>query len=136
MANDKLAELNGGQVDNYASILVHFEEGLNKNPHGPALIAMHQSENHLSEMIGNASSNDPNGGNCLVWSHQQLHSAARKLAFGLHSQGIQPGSTLMTLIPNRAEWALLWLASVILRVTIVSFVNRPVKAFNNILDNC
>ncbi|KAI1113091.1 hypothetical protein F5Y14DRAFT_229724 [Nemania sp. NC0429] len=57
---------------------------------------------------------------CLSLSYLQLHQAALHVALGLRSMGAQPNTTLLMLIPNGAEYAILLWACALLRVTYVS----------------
>ncbi|KAK9418018.1 putative AMP-dependent synthetase/ligase domain-containing protein [Seiridium unicorne] len=57
---------------------------------------------------------------CLQLSYAQLHTAALKLAVGLHALGIRPGATMVMLIPNGAEYTILLWACILLRITYVS----------------
>lgn len=53
-------------------------------------------------------------------TYSQLHRTALALAAGIIADGGQPNSTLLMLIPNGAEYAILLWACVLLRVTYVS----------------
>jgi acyl-CoA synthetase (AMP-forming)/AMP-acid ligase II len=57
---------------------------------------------------------------CLLLTYSQLHHTATKLAFGLLANGAQPNTTLLMLIPNGGEYALLLWTCVLLRITYVS----------------
>ncbi|KAI0972472.1 hypothetical protein F4678DRAFT_471972 [Xylaria arbuscula] len=57
---------------------------------------------------------------CLSLSYHQLHQAALDVALGLRSLGAQPNTTLLMLIPNGVEYAILLWACTLLRVTYVS----------------
>lgn len=105
------------------SIFEHVEEGLQKNPDGPAVVVMHQSGNHLSELVEHTKPYSPatNGAHqpaCLNWTYRQLHGAALKLSAGLLAHGVRPDSTVVTLIPNRVEYSLLLWTSTIVRFTL------------------
>ena len=53
----------------------------------------------------------------LVWTHTQLRQAAVRVASGLTARGVERGSMLITLIPNRVEWPLLQYAAAICGAT-------------------
>lgn len=57
---------------------------------------------------------------CLSLSYLQLHQAALHVALGLRSLGARPNTTLLMLIPNGVEYAVLLWACTLLRVTYVS----------------
>ncbi|KAI0536945.1 putative amp dependent CoA ligase [Xylaria digitata] len=57
---------------------------------------------------------------CLSLSYLQLHQAALNVALGLRSLGAQPNTTLLMLIPNGVEYAILLWACTLLHVTYVS----------------
>lgn len=92
-----------------------------KNPHGIATVVMHQSADHLSELVtGSNTHSGTTSTKCLQWTYTQLHQAALKLTIGLMANGIQPGMRIATLIPNRVEYPLtLWMYT-LLRLTLIS----------------
>ena len=49
--DEHLAEIDGGPLANRTSVFLHLEQGLRKNPHGAAVICMHQPANHLSDLV-------------------------------------------------------------------------------------
>ncbi|KAL2859780.1 class I adenylate-forming enzyme family protein [Aspergillus lucknowensis] len=109
------AEIDGGLLHNEPSVFLHIERGLRQNPHGLAVISTHQPPRHLSSLVGDASHDEP----CLAWTYTQLHRAALRVAGGLLAHGARSNSTMLLLVPNGVEYAvLLWMA-VILRLTIV-----------------
>ncbi|PPJ57210.1 hypothetical protein CBER1_02812 [Cercospora berteroae] len=122
------SDVYGGPLEDGTSIFTHIAEGLAKNPDGLAVITMHQSANHLSELTTSQRSLESSGSvsgntstrNCLAWTYKQLHTAAVKLAIGLQQRGIQPGMRIATFIPNRLEYPLLLWMSTLLRVTLCS----------------
>ncbi|CAK1361817.1 4-coumarate--CoA ligase 2 [Cercospora beticola] len=126
MANS--SDVYGGPLEDGTSIFTHLAEGLAKNADGLAVITVHQSADHLSELTTCKTSLDPSGTgagdastrNCLAWTYNQLHAAAVKLAIGLQQRGIQPGMRIATFIPNRVEYPLLLWMSTLLRVTLCS----------------
>lgn len=121
-SQERLAELDGGPLhQERSSTFSHIEEGLLKNPHGIATVVMHQSADHLSELLTGSNTNSgTTSSKCLQWTYNQLHQAAVKLAIGLMANGIQPGMRIATLIPNRVEYPLtLWMYT-LLRLTLIS----------------
>ncbi|KAI1504053.1 hypothetical protein F5X99DRAFT_416845 [Biscogniauxia marginata] len=58
--------------------------------------------------------------NYLSLTYSQLHNAAFKLASGLLANGAKPNTTMVMLIPNSGEYAVLLWTCVLLRITYVS----------------
>lgn len=94
MANKELADVYGGDLEDDRSLFTHIERGLQKNPHGPAVIVMHQAANHLAELTTTADAdqvenghktNGSSGEECLTWTFTQLHEAALKFTTGLQA---------------------------------------------------
>ena len=56
---------------------------------------------------------------CLTLSYSQLHRTALKLAVGLLANGAQPDTTMLMIIPNGGEYALLLWTCILLRITYV-----------------
>lgn len=49
---------------------------------------------------------------CLTWSFAELERAAVRMASVLTANGIQPGATILLIVPSSAEWALmLWVCA-------------------------
>lgn len=126
---DQLADIDGGFLSNpQQSIFAHIELGLLKNPHKPAVICMHQDENHLGEFVrdidqerlSTETKSDAARSGCLTLTYSQLHRGALRLATGLLASGIGPGSTVLCMIPNGAEYALLLWTCALLRLTIAA----------------
>ncbi len=172
---EQLAEIDGG-VWERLSVLEHVEQGLKKNPDGPAVICMFQPANCLEDLVSgdgkvqqpnalwqqelhnepiqqvngfheqqsnghknivlwgkqqnghamgvkqqNATRNAMPKSTCLILSYAQLHRTALKLAAGLLANGAQPNTTMLMLIPNGGEYALLLWTCILLRITYVSF---------------
>lgn len=124
---NQLADIDGGFLPNpHQSIFAHIELGLLKSPHKPAVICMHQDENHLAEFVGidkdrllNETESDAPPG-CLTLTYSQLHRGALRLAAGVLASGLDPGSTVMCMIPNGAEYTLLLWTCALLRLTIAA----------------
>ena len=62
----------------------------------------------------------------LSWTYQQLDDKAEKLASSLFARGLRPGMRIALFLPNGAEWALLFWASVKLGSIFVSLDERAV----------
>ena len=134
---EQLAEING-EVWERMSIFAHIEQGLKRNPNGPAVICTFQPSHCLHGLVPKNerierqdsewqyqmnSSNSPNETvqpKCLTLTYTQLHRTALKLAIGLIANGAQPSTTMVMLIPNSAEYTILLWTCVLLRITYVS----------------
>lgn len=119
-----LAELDGGAIAIKSSMWDIIEEGVNKDPDKKAVIAMHQDTNYLAALVGTSVS--PSGDN-LCWSYKQMRLGSSRLASYLAASGVSPGSTLVTLIPNGAEWCLFFWVAMLLEITIVPLDARMVE---------
>ena len=123
MAESNLADVHGGSLEDGTSLFSHIEQGLKANPHGPAVITMHQSADHLAELTAGTESpksRDISSSDHLEWTYTQLHDAALKFTLALKAKGVKPGMRIATFIPNRVEWQLtLWMTT-ILRLTLCS----------------
>jgi len=53
-------------------------------------------------------------------TYRQLHESALRLAVGLLTNGARPGTTMLMLIPNGGEYAILLWTCILLRITYVS----------------
>lgn len=162
---EQLAELDGGFWER-TSVFEHIEQGLNKNPDGPAVVCTFQPADYLDGFLFREEKNkrqvtlwqQQNGDStlcnghvqldinkvqrnnvlwkqqngysslsngqtqptCLILTYIQLHRAALKLATGLLANGAQPNTTLVMLIPNGSEYAILLWTCILLRITYVS----------------
>lgn len=122
---DQLADIDGGPLANtQQSIFAHIERGLIKNPHQPAVICMHQQANDLADWVEVDEEYRPDRNRsgpettCLTLTYTQLHRGALKLVAGLVANGVRPGSSVLCMIPNGGEYALLLWACAILRLTL------------------
>jgi len=121
--DEQLAELDGGKIANHPSIFIHVEEGLKQNPNGLAVIVMHQPGRHLSELIENESTQHQDSSHTfkhLSWTYSELHTAALRVSAGLMALGVQPGSTIVTLMPNGIEFPILLWASIVMRLKLAT----------------
>ncbi|ERF68107.1 hypothetical protein EPUS_06918 [Endocarpon pusillum Z07020] len=141
---EESAEIDGG-VWERLSVFEHIEQGLKKNPDGPAVICTFQPADYLEDLVpwdakvqrpdSLWQQHQPNGvledqnndhqnvmpnGTCLILSYIQLHRTALNLAAGLLANGVQPNTTMLMLIPNGSEYALLLWTCILLRITYVS----------------
>ncbi|KAK3370056.1 putative amp dependent CoA ligase, partial [Podospora didyma] len=135
-----VAEIDGG-VWKQISIFEHVELGLRKNPDGPAVICLFQPSQDLQELAGqhapqrqqqfngfyNHESNEtqnPRGEShsspVFTLTYRQLHTIALRFAAGLLAHGARPDTTMVMLIPNGGEYAILLWACLLLRITYVS----------------
>jgi len=122
--DESWSEITGGPLANTTSLFSHLERGLRKSPHKPAVLCMHQSSNHLSEFIpvDDDFEQQMNGvpHTYMTLTYTQLHRAAILLAAGMTANGVNPGSTILTLIPNGSEYSVVLWTCPILRLTISS----------------
>ncbi|KAK5633967.1 hypothetical protein RRF57_009681 [Xylaria bambusicola] len=118
----RLAYVDSGDLPNtQQSIFAHIQNGLHINPHEPAIICMHQKMEYLTGMVDFDTSSSADGpSSCLTLTYAQLHQTALKLAAGLVTRGMRPGSTLMCLIPNTIEYPLLVWACALARCTLAA----------------
>lgn len=125
--SNQLADVDGGLLVNRgSSVFTRIERGLLKNPHQPAVICMHQSQDHLAKYKGlhTKSYADNNGvircgddAGCLTLTYKQLHAEGLRLAKGLFDLGVRSGANVLCMIENGGEYALLLWAGVIARLT-------------------
>ena len=124
-SNEQLSEIDGGPLANNdtmkTSVFSNIEQGLRKNPHKAAVVCMHQPANHLSGLVPVDNELQQQGGghrtDCLTLTYTQIHRAALTLAAGMIANGVRPGSTIVTLIPNGGEYGVLLWTCTILRLT-------------------
>ncbi|RYP41572.1 hypothetical protein DL767_000914 [Monosporascus sp. MG133] len=124
---DNPADIDGGPLaNNHKSIFAHIERGLLEHPDQPAVICMHQHVDHLTqwgdideEFQSAIKGIDPSP-RCLTLTYAQLHAGALKLVAGFQANGIRPGSTVLCMIPNSCEYALILWACAILRLTLAA----------------
>lgn len=124
---NQLADVDGGPLANsQPSVFRRIERGLLNNPHKPAVICMHQSQNHFAKYEGfNAHTGaDKNGvvthggeRACLTLTYAQLHAAGLKVAKGLKALKTGSGTTVMCMVENGSEYSVLLWAGVIARLT-------------------
>ncbi|KAL8718831.1 MAG: hypothetical protein Q9225_004076 [Loekoesia sp. 1 TL-2023] len=112
---ESLAEIDGGPLTTKPSVFAHIEEGLQKNPHEAAVICMHQPADHLSDLVPFDHKFQQRG--CLTLTYTQLHRTSLALAAGLTAHGARPNETMLMLVPNGGEYAILLWTCIILRLT-------------------
>ncbi|ATY67091.1 AMP dependent [Cordyceps militaris] len=110
LPKESLSELDGGPPRplSGSSAWSLLQRGVDLNPNGPALVVAHQQADHLKGLVGpSAPSAD-----CLTWSYMQLMRGAARLGAVFERHQVLPRSTVLHLIPNCSEWALLvWVAA-------------------------
>ncbi|KAM7212988.1 hypothetical protein V8F06_011642 [Rhypophila decipiens] len=114
------AEVDGGtsRVEQQ-SIFAQIEKGLLKNPHGLAVICMHQPRHHLSWWVGGDDDASPDSNvDCLTLTYSELHQAALRLVCSLVVLGAQPGQVVLCMVENGGEYAILLWACAILRLAL------------------
>lgn len=124
----KISELCGGPQPSYqSSAWSIMSSGLEINPHSAALISVQQPPSHLSNLVGPPPSpiitpaiHGPD--KILTWSYAQMSVGAARLASVLACHGIPPDSTMLTVIPQSAEWGLFLWATALRCMTIVSIM--------------
>lgn len=113
------------------SVFEHLQCGMQINPDADAIIVIHQSSNHLAELVRDESHRNEETLSSLPylkWTYRQLHSAAVRVANGLFAAGIKPGrSTIISLLPNGIEYAILLWTSFLLRVTLSNLDAEALK---------
>ena len=116
MHGHDLAELDGGPIHHESSIWSLLEEAHDKDPEKLAIAAMHQPPTHLEDLAGQGSRPDTQH---LAWSYSQLMRGAYRIASALEACGVSRQSTLVTFLPNSAEWCLLLWAAALMKLTFV-----------------
>ncbi|KAF7587031.1 hypothetical protein BBP40_007853 [Aspergillus hancockii] len=111
------AQVDGGSSEEQLSVFAHMERGLKNSADGPAVISMFQSADCLKGLVPPVEGHNEEW---LTLTYTQLHRAAVQLALGLLAHGAQPNSTMVMLIPNGGEYAVLLWACVLLRIAYVS----------------
>ncbi|KAF2133652.1 putative amp dependent CoA ligase [Dothidotthia symphoricarpi CBS 119687] len=130
----QLAEIDGGTWEQL-SVFEHVERGLNKSPDRPAIICLFQQSAGLEEMLAAcipentlymnkgtsaARATRTEDASTFTLSYTQLHQTALRLATGLICDGARPNTTMLMLIPNGGEYAILLWACILLRITYVN----------------
>jgi acyl-CoA synthetase (AMP-forming)/AMP-acid ligase II len=91
-----------------------FHKTAREYPDNIALICAHQqatlydlpSEPHVSQDHDNTES-----ASYLRWTYRNLQSGIERMTAGLHAHGVRPGTPIITLLPNCAEFVLTWWAA-------------------------
>jgi acyl-CoA synthetase (AMP-forming)/AMP-acid ligase II len=91
-----------------------FRETAGKFPDNIALVCAHQDAS-LYSLASTPRQNQDHGtaetAAYLRWTYKTLQVGIDQLAVGLHSQGVRPGTPIITLLPNCAEFVLTWWAA-------------------------
>ena len=98
-----------------------LDQAVTAYPNNRAVISVYQHTSYLSE----ESSVDQ--GESLIWTYAQLDEKAEQLATSLSTRGIHSGMRIAAFVPNSAEWALLFWASIKLRTTFVPLDERALS---------
>ncbi|KAJ6279554.1 hypothetical protein J3E71DRAFT_363972 [Bipolaris maydis] len=119
------------------SMFEHVERGLRRNPHGPAVVCLMEQSISIQNLLcsKNQSRAQPASGikeihprssaiegnsTSFTLTYTQLHHTALRIATGLLAVGVQPNTTMIMLIPNGAEYAILLWTCILLRITYVN----------------
>ena len=100
--DDEFQQLNGGYLQ---------LNDVHKQQNGDL---WHKGQNGANEQQTGSHRTD-----CLTLTYTQVHRVALKLAAGMMANGAQPNSTILMLIPNGGEYALLLWTCIIMRLTFV-----------------
>lgn len=114
----RLAEIDAGHFEAKKSQFAVLKHGISIDPNALAIQVTYQSADHLRNLKAqpDVQQNFP----FLSWTYADMQSAALNVVIGLRTLGIGPNSTLVTLLPNGVEWALLYWASMVGKFTFVS----------------
>jgi len=91
-----------------------FQEAATKYPDNIALICAHQDPNLYnipSAPYWNQHYSTSESATYLRWSYRDLQAGVDRLTAGLRAQGVRPGTAIITLLPNCAEFCLSWWAA-------------------------
>lgn len=126
---DTLAEHDGGPPGPRGnSVWSILQRGIDAGPDRVALVTMHQSPNHLEQLVGPGGASP--SGETLTWTYAQLRRGAARLGSVLDGHDIPPGSTVLAFLPSSAEWVLtVWTAALkcYTLVTLNSEVVQPAR---------
>lgn len=117
------AYVDGGPQEYEPTVYTLFDKVLRLQADDTAVIAAHQSADHLSEFKKHpASGLEAHSANpslhCLNWTFRQLHNAAVQVVFSLKLHEVKEGSMVIALVPNGVEWAVLFWASFVGKFTL------------------
>lgn len=123
-----LSEADGGPITTRSSLWAYLKEGIEDNPDGFALIAQHQTQARLYELLGSTSASEQDSEQAsasasaanapLTCTYKQILDGCLRLASGLIKQGVKPGDTVVALIPSGVEWIFLFWTSALMKLTL------------------
>lgn len=88
------------------SLVELLDDAVERFPHQEAVVSLHQSD-----QLGLGGENKSIG-KPLSWTYSQMKAASELLASNLSSRGIDPGSQIVAILYNEAEWALIFWAAI------------------------
>lgn len=116
MVQSSLSEADGGPLPSskQANDLWHdiIKKGLDRYPDNTAVIALHQSSDHLGHLIELSSTfHKETERTYLSWTFRQLDIASQRLVSQLQAFGVTRGFAICPFIYSSVEWAIvLWAA--------------------------
>ncbi|KAL9041246.1 MAG: hypothetical protein Q9214_004174, partial [Letrouitia sp. 1 TL-2023] len=118
-----LAEVFGQDIPPTHNLRDLLSEGVQKNPHGAAVVSLYQSEDHLSFLVSKGTKDIKH----LSWTYLDLQHAASRLATVLHGHGVRKGSVVATFLWNSVEWSLFFWATAGLGASFVPLDPRSIS---------
>ncbi|OCK86235.1 hypothetical protein K432DRAFT_399532 [Lepidopterella palustris CBS 459.81] len=104
----QLSEAYGGDLGPIPTYLKLISMVGRQYPDNLAVISLHQAEDTLSSLHGSRPGH-------VQWTFSQLKHGAETLADRLRCLGFQDRTPIIAILPNQAEWALLFWTAAILR---------------------
>lgn len=105
---NQLADINGGPLPCEPSLFHLLKRRVETQPDSPAIKVTYQPSEHLVSLKAPRDlSFNANNTDFCSWTYADVHSAALKLVKGLTNAGVRSQASLVTLVPNGLEWALL-----------------------------
>ncbi|KAL8896089.1 MAG: hypothetical protein Q9207_007883 [Kuettlingeria erythrocarpa] len=121
-ATSTLAEAAGPPLTAHPSTPAQMLSEITRRwPENHAFVSMYQTRGRYETQPGTSKDD------YLAWTYRQLDEKADALAASLVVRGIRSGMRLAVLLPNSAEWALLFWTSVKLGTTFVPLDERAVS---------
>jgi acyl-CoA synthetase (AMP-forming)/AMP-acid ligase II len=135
MAKGAKERLPDGSSQEQTTVFGMLERSLRKHPFHPAVVSTFQKPDCLDKLIygtedvshrlkcgshKSTRADDKVHQSCLTLTYTQLHRTALRLCSGLTTYGAHPNSTVVMLIPNGGECAILLWACILFRMTYVN----------------